>query len=722
MKKNYLIILIIAFLLPNFLMAQEDTTQVDDMLDMSLEDLMNIEVTIASKKAESIIEAPISTSAISAKEIENSGATSIPEVLRLLPGIIVREKTNGNYDVHIRGNDNPMQAITTSVNSNTLVMVDNRVVYSYFQGGVFWETLPVGISDIERIELIRGPSAALYGPNAVTGVINIITKKAKKDKLSANASVQAGSLNTKIAGASVGFAKEKFGIRVSGNYTYKERFQEDYYIYHEDFMNYQPRDLMWTFTENGRGGPQQIIEENEVMDRYPDINKGVEQWGINVSSFYNINEKVNFNLSSGIQKSEIQTIHLGQKISPMGNRVSNTKYINFQSDIYGLNTNIAYLSGQQNLLLGVKGFEFDTDVIEFTTDYNINLNNFIIRPGISYRNAMYNDLPYIDLTQLEGFIRSKTEINSFAPSLMLEYTLFEKLRFIGAIRMDIYNKPDDNYLAYEFASTYKINENNILRVIYSHANSGPFIYDYYMNFDVEIMPSVVMNLAGNDNLKLIQTDLYEFGFRSTINEKIFIDIELFYSTINNFSNMVQTETQTVQFGPNQHEFPQKLEKYNVNLNMAQTGVSFSLTYFPFSKLKLNTFGTFQKTLITDFDLNMFEYDNLTKNFIDFENNYTPNFYGGFSINYNPIEKLNIFTNLYFMSQQTYHERSEDSSLPNGVLDIEAKYIINLKASYKVWKNNKLFFNIRNITNNKTKEFIFADDTGIMYLFGLNINI
>ncbi|MGC3978729.1 MAG: Plug domain-containing protein [Paludibacteraceae bacterium] len=89
----------------------------------------------------------------------------------MVPGLIVREKTNGNYDVHIRGNDNmpPKGMFIYSENSISLVMIDGRPVYNYSFGGTFWEALPVDLVDVERIEIIRGPSSALYGPNADFG-------------------------------------------------------------------------------------------------------------------------------------------------------------------------------------------------------------------------------------------------------------------------------------------------------------------------------------------------------------------------------------------------------------------------------------------------------------------------------------------------------------------------------------------------------------------------
>ena len=151
---------------------------------------MNIPIESASKKEETLFDAPLSSYTITRSDIDKAGATSIVEALRLSPGILVREQTNGVYDVHIRGFDNILgtSEVYTKSNLATLVMIDNRPVFNHNLGGTVWEALPVDIGDVERIEIVRGPSAPLFGPNAVTGVINIITKRVEKNKSHVHAS------------------------------------------------------------------------------------------------------------------------------------------------------------------------------------------------------------------------------------------------------------------------------------------------------------------------------------------------------------------------------------------------------------------------------------------------------------------------------------------------------------------------------------------------------
>src|SRR5450432_3514040 len=162
--------------------CQRDTTRLDDL---SLKDLLNVKIVSVSKTPELLFDAPLSASVVTKEEIQRTGCTSIMEALRLVPGMIVREQSNGNYDIHLRGMDNvpPNAPFDVTSNTTTLVMIDNRPIYSYLRGGTFWETLPIDLNDVEKIEVVRGPAAALYGPNAVNGVINIITRQPTKHGL-----------------------------------------------------------------------------------------------------------------------------------------------------------------------------------------------------------------------------------------------------------------------------------------------------------------------------------------------------------------------------------------------------------------------------------------------------------------------------------------------------------------------------------------------------------
>ncbi|EXI79881.1 MAG: Colicin I receptor precursor [Candidatus Accumulibacter appositus] len=139
-------------------------------LDISLEDLLRVEVTSASRKSERLHDVAAAVYVISREDIERSGATSIPEALRMAPGVDVARLANNRWAVSIRGFNNRF-------GNKLLVLMDGRSIYSPIFSGVLWENEDTLLEDIDRIEVIRGPGAAMWGANAVNGVINIITRR-----------------------------------------------------------------------------------------------------------------------------------------------------------------------------------------------------------------------------------------------------------------------------------------------------------------------------------------------------------------------------------------------------------------------------------------------------------------------------------------------------------------------------------------------------------------
>lgn len=148
----------------------------DELAHMSLKDLTNVEVTSVSKTPEPLSRAPAAVHVITHDEIVRSGATSIPEVLRLAPNLEVRQLTATSYAITARGfGGNQMDQ---NFSNKLLVLIDGRSVYNPLFSGVYWDAQTVLLQDVDRIEIISGPGATLWGANAMNGVINIITRPA----------------------------------------------------------------------------------------------------------------------------------------------------------------------------------------------------------------------------------------------------------------------------------------------------------------------------------------------------------------------------------------------------------------------------------------------------------------------------------------------------------------------------------------------------------------
>jgi iron complex outermembrane receptor protein len=139
---------------------------------LSLEQLGNIEVTTASKEPEQVRKTPAAIFVITHEDIERSGATTIPEALRMAPGVEVARIDGNKWSIGIRG-------FGSRLSRSVLVLIDGRTVYTTLFAGTYWEVQDTVMDDIDRIEVIRGPGGTIWGPNAIDGVINVITKDSK---------------------------------------------------------------------------------------------------------------------------------------------------------------------------------------------------------------------------------------------------------------------------------------------------------------------------------------------------------------------------------------------------------------------------------------------------------------------------------------------------------------------------------------------------------------
>ncbi|MGH8737478.1 MAG: TonB-dependent receptor plug domain-containing protein [Burkholderiales bacterium] len=151
--------------------APDGTPNAGGLLGLSLEALGDIEVTSVSRHAQPLLDAPAAIYVISNEDIRRSGATSLADALRLAPNLQVAQVTSSTYAISARGFNN-------AIGNKLLVLIDGRTVYSPLFSGTFWDVQDVMLEDLDRIEVISGPGATLWGANAVNGVINVITKRA----------------------------------------------------------------------------------------------------------------------------------------------------------------------------------------------------------------------------------------------------------------------------------------------------------------------------------------------------------------------------------------------------------------------------------------------------------------------------------------------------------------------------------------------------------------
>src|SRR5271155_2103162 len=205
---------IIAFLsvaIPLFLFcrtarAQESPAPPDNLKQLSLEQLGDVEVVSKSKSPEQVWKTAAAIYVITQDDIRRSGATSIPEALRLAPGVEVARISGDKWSIGIRG-------FGSRLARSVLVLIDGRTVYTPLLAGTYWEVQDTIMEDIDRIEVIRGPGGTVWGPNAVNGVINIITRNSRETQ---GTLVSAGAGNEEQ-----GFLNSRYGGTASNGLTYK---------------------------------------------------------------------------------------------------------------------------------------------------------------------------------------------------------------------------------------------------------------------------------------------------------------------------------------------------------------------------------------------------------------------------------------------------------------------------------------------------------------------
>ncbi len=204
------IITMVIVLMQKNVFAQTDTSELSPVLKlkkMSIEELMNIEVTSVSKRPEKLREAASAIQVITQEDIRSSGATNVPEALRLAPNLEVAQVNSSQWAISARGFNNVLA-------NKLLVMIDGRVVYTPMYAGVFWDVQTLMLEDVDRIEVISGPGGTLWGANAVNGVINIITKNSKETQ---------GVLVTAAAGANQleSLGNLRYGGKLAENLSYR---------------------------------------------------------------------------------------------------------------------------------------------------------------------------------------------------------------------------------------------------------------------------------------------------------------------------------------------------------------------------------------------------------------------------------------------------------------------------------------------------------------------
>jgi len=318
----------------------------EDILGMELRPDKEVSqsVYILSKKRQDIGKAAISHTLITQDDILQSGATTLLEVLRFSPDFVVRQSTNGNYILHLRGSSFADEGLS---NRNTvLLMVDEVPYYNFMEQSVWWETLPIDLQDIKQIEVVRFPHGAWYGPEASEGIINIVTKSDNGMGLKTQANARIGlNANHAYQGSISYYEGGRFRARFSGFYNQSRRFQKSSYVFSEnDYIN---NNSLLLFQINAR-------------TTNPDIGKAQRSSGAYLSADYTLNKDTKFYISAGTQNSEAQGVFRRIEEIALSNRLANTNWVSLRARWKPIRVYASYQAGSR-LYSGYESLRWDNN-------------------------------------------------------------------------------------------------------------------------------------------------------------------------------------------------------------------------------------------------------------------------------------------------------------------------------------------------------------------------
>ena len=197
---------LICFAEPGFAQQPDSSASAEALKKLSIEQLMNLEVTSVSRRPERLAQVASAIQVITQQDIRRSGASSLPEALRLATNLQVAQVNSRDWAISARG-------FNSTTANKLLVLIDGRTVYTPLYSGVFWDVQDVPLGDVDRIEVISGPGATLWGANAVNGVINVITKRARETQ----GLVVSGGGGTELRG----FGTTRYGGALGSHVNYR---------------------------------------------------------------------------------------------------------------------------------------------------------------------------------------------------------------------------------------------------------------------------------------------------------------------------------------------------------------------------------------------------------------------------------------------------------------------------------------------------------------------
>ncbi|WP_214622845.1 TonB-dependent receptor plug domain-containing protein [Sphingobium nicotianae] len=461
--------------------------QDEDLTDLSLEQLMNVEVTSVSKRPERLGQAAAAIFVISQDDIRRSGATNLPDILRMAPGIEVAQADATHWAVSIRGNND-------IYSSKLLVLVDGRSIYSQNFAGVFWNVQDMPLQDIARIEVIRGSGGALWGANAVNGVINIITRS-PEDTQGWMASLVGGTRSADVA--------LRYGGTLSATASYRIWLKASS---HGDSV---------TTTGDEAGDAARQIRAGFDVNWQPSVADELRVQG----EIYS--ERNDARVTLPILGAPPSASAIVERFSG-GHALANWRHdLSAGSDI---TVQAFFDRAYTGELLG--GMRSDTYDIEARHHFTLGGHHEIVwGAGYRYVKFFQSPSPYLSLVTPRTSIRTA---NIFAQDTI---TLSPKLQLIAGLKLE---HTSSTGLEYEptLRAVWSPRPGNTIWIAASRAVRVPSLRERLTRLDLAATPDnppVLIQAIGNLDQRSEQAIAFEAGYRTTITPDLNLDLAAYYT-------------------------------------------------------------------------------------------------------------------------------------------------------------------------------------------------
>ena len=473
-----------------------------DLSQLKLEDLMNIEVTSVSKKEQKLSKAASAVFVITSDDIARSGANNVPDLLRMVPGVDVAQINSSKWAISIRG-------FNGQYSNKLLVLLDGRTIYSPMLSGVFWDAQDMPLDNIDRIEVIRGPGATVWGANAVNGVINIITKKASDTQ---------GGLVTAGGGSyERGFGAAQYGGRLGSATAYRV-FGNGFERNHLPSLSGPNDDDMWQMVHGGFRLDSSLSSRDSINIE-GDASRGSA--GEVTSSIVSISPPLNGLLDSQDRYSGWDVLSRWNHITSEHSETSFQAYFDRSTrgdTTYGFGLNTFDLDFQHHVGWGSR-------------------QDFVW--GVGYR-VSFDDT---SATRRITFTPASRTTQLFSSFVQDEITIVP-----GHLSVSLGTKLEHNdYTGFELQPSARVawtpTARNTLWGAVSQADRAPSRVDTSVLVNLAVLPGpnnlpIVVGYSGDLNQKAERETSFEAGYRSGVSNRISIDSTVFF---NRYRDLVSVE-------------------------------------------------------------------------------------------------------------------------------------------------------------------------------------